>query len=288
MFQINSEKNVTTGLRTIVGLVAPIAIALFALGCSDSDTPEPTPSADLADKSFVLVHGAWNAAWVWKDVAAQLEARGASVSTVNLLGHGDDATPLTELSLTKYADQVRTAVEAAKSPVILVGHSFGGVVISQAAESRPKNLDRLIYLAAFIPENGESALDLVQTDADSGLGPVLEIDIEKGTSHVPMANLNDLFCHDCAAPELELLDAKYRDEPLGPAAEKVALTSAGFGSVAKYYIYTSLDRVISPSLQTRMTGRVTLTRTATLKTSHSPFLATPADVVTTLVDLSKN
>jgi len=286
MADIKSTNRVATGFRKIAGLLAPIAISLVALGCSDQ--PETTPTGDLEGKSFVLVHGAWNGAWVWSDVAEQLEARGASVSTVDLLAHGDDMTPLTEVSLAKNAEQVRAAVEAAKSPVILVGHSFGGAVISQAAEARPKNLDRLIYLAAFIPANGESVLDLVQTDVDSALGPVLQVDAEKGIARVPMANLNDIFCHDCAQPELDLLDSKYRDEPLGPAAEKLTLTSEGLGSVPKSYIYTSLDRVISPSLQQRMTARVTLTRTATLKTSHSPFLSTPADVVATLADLGKD
>lgn len=286
MADIKSTNSVATGFRRIAGLVAPIALSLIALGCSDQ--PETPSTGDLAGKSFVLVHGAWNGAWVWSDVADQLEARGASVSTVDLLAHGDDMTPISETSLAKNAEQVRAAVEAAKPPVILVGHSFGGAVISQAAETRPKNLDRLIYLAAFIPVNGESVLDLVQTDADSALGPVLQIDAEKGMARVPMANLNDIFCQDCAQPELDLLDKKYRDEPLGPAAEKLTLTSEGFGSVPKSYVYTTLDRVISPSLQQRMTARVTLEKTATLKTGHSPFLSTPADLVTTLVDLSKD
>ncbi|APR77905.1 Hypothetical protein A7982_03252 [Minicystis rosea] len=286
MADIKSTNSVALGFRKLAALMAPIAISLVALGCSDET--ESNASADLAGKSFVLVHGAWNGAWVWSDVAKQLEARGASVTSVDLLAHGDDMTPISETSLTKNAEQVRAAVEAAKSPVILVGHSFGGAVISQAAEARPKNLDRLIYLAAFIPANGESVLDLVQTDADSALAPVLQIDAEQGIARVPMENLDAIFCADCKDPELALLDAKYRDEPLGPAAEKLTLTSDGFGSIPKSYIYTSQDRVISPGLQQSMSARVPLTRTATLNTSHSPFLSTPADLVATLADFSKD
>lgn len=257
--------------------------ALVPLGCGDEDA-EPPLQSNLRGQAFMLVHGAWNGAWVWDEIKQRLEAEGASVRTVTLPGHAEDTTPVSETSLASYVDAVLSAMEGMER-VTLVGHSFGGVVISLTAERAPERVRRMIYIGAFLPQDGETALELAQTDADSDLGPALDIDMQRGLVGIERTSFPGLFCADCADAELAVLADRYSDEPLPPLVEAIELTEARFGSVPKYYVYTEEDRVLSPAFQRRVSSRVELVRTASLQTSHSPFFSAPDELVATLDEL---
>lgn len=271
-------------LTARVGLFALVG-SLGLNGCGDDDAEVPTP-LELSGKTFVLVHGAWNGAWVWDDVQQRLEAKGATVRTVTLPGHAEDTTKVSETSLDAYVDKVSSVFEAGK-PVTLVGHSFGGVVISLTAEAHTESVERLIYVGAFLPANGETALDLAQTDTDSDLGPALVFDMENGVVGIQRDAFPELFCADCSESHLEVLADKYSDEPLPPLVEPIVLSDAGFGSVPKYYVFTAKDRVLSPSFQQRVTSRVELAGSVTLDTSHSPFFSAPDELVTAVSQLAR-
>lgn len=235
-------------------------------------------------KPYVIVHGAWQGAWAWDSVAAGLKAKGASVTVVELPAHGDDQTAISAATFDSYTAKVESAVDAAGGPVVLVGHSMGGMVISEVAEQRADKIDKLVYVAALLPKDGDSLLALAQTDADSHLqGPALVIDMTAGTADVPMDYLDDVFCADCSTTALQSLHAHYRVEPLAPLAATVHLTAGGFGKVAKYYVYTKQDHAVSYTLQQKMTTGVTIAATASLDTGHSPFLSNPDLVVSTLL-----
>jgi pimeloyl-ACP methyl ester carboxylesterase len=105
---------------------------------------------------FVLVHGAWQGAWVWQSVSAALVMHGHEVSTFDLPGGGEDRTPLDEVTLDRYAERIAAAVLDAGNPVTLVGDSMGGLACAAAAELIPGHLSRLIYLSAFAPCNGDT------------------------------------------------------------------------------------------------------------------------------------
>ena len=88
--------------------------------------------------TYVLVHGAWHGAWCWFKVIPLLEKRGHKVVALDLPSHGRDKTPTSSVTLQSYADRVCQTLDECSEPVVLVGHSMGGVVITQAAEQRPK------------------------------------------------------------------------------------------------------------------------------------------------------
>jgi pimeloyl-ACP methyl ester carboxylesterase len=237
--------------------------------------------------SFVLVHGAWMGGWAWSDVAAGLQAKGANVAVVELPAHGADTTPISGATLDAYVAKVDAALDASPTPAVLVGHSFGGVVITQAAESRPSRVAKLVYVAALFPKDGQSALDIAGKDAGSHAGPVLKIDPNAGTAGLPADKLEDIFCADCAPDALATLKSHYRDEPLAPLSTPVHTTPANWGSLKKYFVYTKQDNAVSYGTQQSTTAGVTFVDTVTLDTSHSPFLSAPSRVVDTLTTFAQ-
>ncbi len=127
-------------------------------------------SAQDTPPTFVLVHGAFQDASGWAGVVANLEAEGYTTVTVELAGRGEDTTPLGEITLDNYRDAVIEVIEAQEQPVILVGHSFGGITISSVAEAIPDRIQALVYLSAYLPRTEESLVSLSAQDHYSVLG----------------------------------------------------------------------------------------------------------------------
>jgi pimeloyl-ACP methyl ester carboxylesterase len=111
---------------------------------------------------FILVHGAWQSTGTWDLLAPLLQKHGHTVIAPVLTGLGTDESRLSpEITLDQHIQDV--SLELSKSPerAILVGHSYAGMIISGVAESKPTKIRRLVFLDAFIPEDGQSALDLL-------------------------------------------------------------------------------------------------------------------------------
>jgi len=290
--------------------VSAVALAWCALGCSSSSDSAPTDSPPAAPNDagstgdaqqpgadggapgadgtrYVLVNGAFLGAWSWDGVAARLTAQGAKVTAVELPAHGADATAVSGATLAAYVSKVEGAIDAAGGPVVLVGHSLAGIVISQVAEEKADRIQKLVYVAAFVPQDGQSAQDLAGADKTSHFGPALTIDPTHGTASIPLDKLEDIFCADCSPDTIHAIQSHYRDEPVAPIATPVHLTPAGWGKVSKFYVYTKQDNAISWTAQQAMTTGVSFVSTATLDSSHSPFLSKPDDLVATLIDFQK-
>lgn len=182
-----------------------------------------------------------------------------------------------------YVAKVESAVDAATGPVVLIRHSLGGVIISQVAEQEPDKIAKLVFVAGFVPKDGDSALALAMTDADSHLGPALIVNKDQGTADVDPTKLIDVFCADCSAAEQTKLQAHYRTEPVAPLGTPVHITAANWGSVAKYYVYTKQDHAISYPSQQAQTATATFVKTALLDSSHSPFQSQPDELVVALL-----
>jgi pimeloyl-ACP methyl ester carboxylesterase len=262
-------------------LLTLCAASLVACGSSSNAPSSGVPSASRA--RFVVVPGSWQGAWAWSAVAAGLKAQGADVSVVELPAHGADTTPLSGATLDAYVAKVESVIEEGTTPVTLVGHSMGGIVISAVAEQHADKIAKLVYVSAFVVKDGETLLSLAQQDADSHLGPVLVVDQTAGTAGIPDANLNDAFCQDCSVDQLAALHANYRIEPLAPLATPVHVTAANWGKVEKFYVYTKQDHAVSYTLQQKMTAGVTFAKTAALDTSHSASLSNPTALTTALL-----
>lgn len=266
--------------KNTLGILSLLAVTTLPtlVGCDGGTTT-------ATQKSYVLVHGAWMGAWCWNDVVDGLRAQGAAVTTVELPAHGSDQTPLPQATLEAYVTKVRAAVDAAPAPVILVGHSLGGMVITGVAEVDGAKLAKIVYLGAYLPKDGQSLYDLASTDATSHLGPALVVDQQNGLAKLASDKLADIFIGDGTPDEIALVVANYRDEPLAPFVTPIHTTAAGWGVVAKAYIYTKDDHAVSLTLQHTMTAGVTMSSTPTIDTSHAPFLSRPDLVVSALASM---
>lgn len=113
--------------------------------------------------TFVLIHGAWHGGWKWRLVRALLQRAGHQVFAPSLTGLGERrhlARP--DIDLDTHIEDVRSLLEAEDlNEVVLVGHSYGGMVITGAADRAPERIARLVYLDAFVPQNGKCTLDYV-------------------------------------------------------------------------------------------------------------------------------
>jgi pimeloyl-ACP methyl ester carboxylesterase len=112
--------------------------------------------------TFVLVHGAWQSNGTWDLLAPLLVEHGHRVITPVLSGLGTDQSRLSpDITLQQHIEDVSVELSKSSDPVILVGHSYAGMIISGVVETNPAQVRRLVFLDAFIPENGQSVLDLL-------------------------------------------------------------------------------------------------------------------------------
>jgi pimeloyl-ACP methyl ester carboxylesterase len=222
--------------------------------------------------AIALVHGAFEDAHVWDGVAAKLSADGYRVLEIDLPGRPSNPAAPDKVSVDLYRDTVLKAISAERQPVVLVGHSFGGITISAAGEAAPEKIKTLVYVAAYLPKDGESLMSLAQQDRDSKIGPQLNIMKDKGIASVNYAARADLFANDGSAALRAAIPDLIIDEPLAPLATPVHLTAARFGKVDKTYVHTALDQAVSPYLQEKMVASTPVRATFTLNTGHTPFL----------------
>ncbi|MEO7978851.1 alpha/beta fold hydrolase [Flavobacterium sp.] len=247
---------------------------------------ELNSSSSKSTNTIVIVHGAWSSANDWHHVAGHLNAAGSNLIVVNLAGHGSDETPISKISLQLYVYEVLKAIGNATN-VTLVGHSFGGIVVSEVAELIAPQIKKLIYIAAFVPRNGDSLLSLAKTDSESHVGENLIIDEEAGVASITTEAITDVFLADAPKQVAEYVTNNLRPEPLAPLSTPVTLTDANFGKVTKVYIHSQNDHTIGYSLQQRMVEDAGILRTYSLPSSHTPFIVFP-QILSAIITLEAN
>jgi len=264
--------------KTVSTLLTAAFAATTLLSCAKGDN-------DTKPNTYVLVHGAWQAPYVWDAVEQDLTSKGNKVIVVELPGHGKDTTPTYTLSLDVYRDKVIKELSTVEGQIILVGHSMGGMVVTAVAEKVPAKIRKLVYIGAFVPQNGQALAEI--SDPDSKLGPSLIPSQDQLTLDVKKEDLTNLFIGDGSPQAKQAVIDNYRAEPAIPFGTKVTITKENFGTVDKVYIKTLQDIVISPGLQDKMIAAAGIKTIYSVNTSHSPFLSQPHQVSELLLKIAQ-
>ena len=235
--------------------------------------------------TYVLIHGAWHGGWCWDKIAPALRNDGHTVLTPDLPGHGDDTTRPEHISLQAYTDRVVELLDRQKEPVILVGHSMGGLVISQAAELRSDKIRTLVYVCAFLLRNGETLGEVAQRDANALVMPNLLVSDDGISATLKPEVIRQTFYTNCSEEDATRAQSKLVPQALAPFAAPLHIADHNFGRVPRAYVECTQDRAISIGIQREMCARVGCKETFVLETDHSPFLSTPRELSSVLVSL---
>lgn len=240
-----------------------------------------------ADKTYILVHGAGHGAWCWKKVIPLLESEGNKVLALDLPSSGNDKAELEKISLDDDVKKVTTMANARAEKVILVGHSSGGVVISQAAEVLgSEKVDKLVYLDAFLPQNGESVFSLAgkinsnnttssSTETEVSPEPLLLSENKKIAFWNPEI-AEQLFYHDCSPEDIKYAKALLCSQAIATLATPVNVTDQRYGMIPKVYILCSEAKDMDKS---SIVQNMPCQQVFELPSSHSPFFSMPERLV---------
>lgn len=251
----NFVRNVATICAIVLAIMIPSAKA----------TAQTQPTTGV--KNVLLVHGAWADGSSWAKVIPLLEAKGLHVVAVQI--------PLTSLADDVAATQRAIALE--DGPILLVGHSYAGAVITEAGND-PK-VAGLVYVSAVAPDQEESAFGLISsvaTPIDTELRPD-----KSGFLKLTPKGVAEDFAQDLSAKEIEVLTATQ--VPVSVAAMKGEVTTPAWKSKPSWYIVAANDRAISPDLEAAQAKRIGAT-TITIPSSHVIMLAQPAKVAGVILD----
>lgn len=246
---------------------------------TDSITPPTSTSLGPATDApiVVLVHGAWHGAWCWVSLQAALERRGVASLAIDLPGHGTSTDQLTGLH--GDAAHVRRVLDllAARStrPIVLVGHSYGGAVITQAAAGRD-DIAHLLYVAAFALDAGESVLGALgsfephEVDLAAAMIPT-----DDGTATVlDHATAAGALYNECPPEAVAAALPRLTPQPIQTLTEPV--DGSPRHKVESTYVWCGRDRAIHPVHQAAMAQRCT--HRIDLDTDHSPFVSAVGDM----------
>jgi pimeloyl-ACP methyl ester carboxylesterase len=259
-------------LKSLLAVTVTAALALTSLhsAAAQPDATKPT---------VVLVHGAFAESSSWNGVAARLLNQGYPVVAA--------ANPLRGVK--QDADYVADIVEQTPGPVILVGHSYGGAVITNAVHGNPR-VKALVYVAAFAPDKGETAIELSGRYPGGTLGPTLAapVQLDDGNKdlYIQQDKFGQQFAADVPAAESALMAATQR--PISEAALKEASGEPAWKKTPSWFIYGSADKNIPEAALKFMADRAGSKKTVTVPgASHVVMTSNPDKVAELIIEAAQ-
>lgn len=212
---------------------------------------------------ILLIHGSCHGAWCWRDTLPYLKG----ATAIDLPGHGQDRTPIAQVTLDLYVEAI---LDAITQPTVLVGHSMAGYPITAAALRAPEKIARLVYVCAYVPQAGQSLVDMRRAGPRQPLLDAIDTSADRQSFRFRPDMVAEKLYHDCPPETIGFAQAHLGPQAIRPqstAMERVDVT------VPKRYILCDDDRAIPPEYQATMSQGFADIRH--LASSHSPFFAQP-------------
>ena len=228
---------------------------------------EKLQSTPKGVKNIVLVHGAFADGSSWAKVIPLLQAKGYNVIAV-------------QNPLTSFQDDVaaaRRSIALMDGPVLLVGHSYGGMVISEAGKD-PK-VSGLVYVAALVPEDGQSVMDVNAAMPTTGVERDFQLSAE-GFLTLPLKGIDEHFAQDVSPDERKIIFATQGEWAASATQEKVY--DPAWKTRPSWVIVAANDGMINPDLE-RFKARLIKATTIELASSHVPMVSHPEKVADFIV-----
>jgi pimeloyl-ACP methyl ester carboxylesterase len=239
--------------------------------------------------AFVLIHGSWFGGWSFDLVAQRLSAAGHTVDAPDLPGMGGSEAELAATTLDQWAqftvDRCRALRAAGHGPVVLAGHSRGGIVITAAAERDPAAIDALVYLCAHMLPSGLSrAAFAAQSPRNAAFAEIVKPTPGGAGTVIDPAGAGAVFAQLSPPNLVAAAAARLQAEPNGPRDTPVVTTPERWGTLPRTYIECTEDRAIPIADQRRQQALSPGARVVSLKADHSPFYSQPDQLAEALLN----
>jgi pimeloyl-ACP methyl ester carboxylesterase len=206
----------------------------------------------------------------------RLKEAGHLVEAFDLPGMGDDHTSASEVSLDSCAGRVCEVLAANSEPAIVVGHSMGGMVTTQAAARCPECVAALVYVSAFLPKDGQSLLDLTKLPESCGEEVLANVVVEgvPPVAVMPAAASRHALYGACTDDVAAWAIGRQCPQPVSPFPVAVSIPPGALNGINRYYVLCTEGRAIPPPLQRRMIAENTCAEVIEIETDHTPQLST--------------
>jgi len=223
---------------------------------------------------YVLVHGCWQGAWAWEKLIPYLIAKGHTVEAINLPGREPGRTDFSHITYNDYYSCLKNTLLACQEPVYLVAHSMAGILAAPLQEELPHLIKHLYLIAAYVPTNGDSLLDIAQRYTGSLIPTILEHSIERKTWTLNKARVKEVLYSECTPEIQEWAAAKLQPEPVQPSEEPIHCLYQKSLADKRTYILCEKDLDVDPRAQHDMAQSLPC-KLVSIPTGHFPFLSHP-------------
>ena len=242
--------------------------------------------------TFVLIHGAWAASWVWDSLRTVLEGQGYAVITPDMPGNSRNPASPEQINMQGCVSHVQACCAGVTGPLLIVGHSGGGVVATQVAEVMAEQVAGIAYIAGMMLPSGlgfaELADEVQKTQPEAaGIWPYLEWSEDRQSSTVPPQAVCDVFLQDLP-PELAMAAAqRFCAQPEGTRALVAEWSAERFGQLPRLYIEAQQDKSVVLSVQRRMQQLTPGAKVVSLDTGHVPQVTATQVVADALLSFAR-
>jgi len=234
------------------------------------------------DPTFLLVHGSWHLGDCWSAVAAHLRGAGFSVATPTLAGHGTDCDR--DVTHDDYVHSVVATLDRLPGEIVLVGHSFGGSVISRVAELRPDRCRLLVYYSAFVPLDGERVADSLPEPLLAFLEESAAAAPDRSVT-LPLTLFASAFANTADAGAATGLHERLVPEPSGPIFEPLSLSRFSELGIPSAFISCRQDLALPPgSFHPGQSSRLDTPQLIEIDADHEALLTAPRRLAWALLE----